>query len=114
MMDKSRADKINKEVIAILGSGWKGRVWENLGWHVAWQNGAVCLHYAERSNNFWSMVGDIGSGTGNAELTPRDTYHYRDPLKAVTKAIEYAQNADVERRQIMLSCAGVLLRLGKS
>jgi hypothetical protein len=60
------------------------------------------------------MVGDIGSGTGNCELTPRGISHSTDPLKAVTKAIEYAQEADVERRQIMLSCAGVLLKLGKS
>ena len=114
MTEKSRADQISKEVVAILGGGWKGRVWENLGWHVAWENGAVCLHYDERSNKFWAMVGDIGSGTGNAELTPSATYHYTDPLKAVTKAIEYAQEEDIKRRQIMLSCAGVLLKLGKS
>jgi hypothetical protein len=112
MKDKSKADRINENVVAILGSGWRGRVWDNLGWHVAWQNGAVCLHYDERSDKFWAMVGDIDSGTGNAELTPRGTQAWRDPCKAVRKAIEYAQNADVERRQIMLSCAGVLLSLG--
>lgn len=114
MKDKSKADKIKHDVEKILGSGWKGRVWDNLGWHVAWQNGAVCLHYDERSNNFWSMVGPIGSGVGNIELTPRDTSHYKKPITAVKRAIKYAQEADLERREIMLSCAGVLSKLGKS
>lgn len=114
MMTHMKADKIKRDVEKILGSDWSSHVWENLGWHVSWQNGAVCLHYEERGNNFWSMVGDIGSGTGNCELTPSTTRHSADPLKAVKWAIKYAQEADEERRSIMLSCAGVLLKLGKS
>jgi len=113
-MKHEKAEQLKTEIERTLGSGWVGHVWDNLGWRVCWQNGAVCLHYCEHGNadGFWAMVGDIGSGTGNIELTPRSGEHYIDPLKAVKAAIEYAQEADVERRQIMLSCAGVLLGLG--
>lgn len=113
-MKHEKAEQLKTEVEHTLGSGWKGHVWENINWHVDWKNGAVSLHYSEHTkvNGFWAMVGDIGSGTGNVELTPRDVHHYADPLEAVRKAIEFAQEADVERRQIMLSCAGVLLGLG--
>jgi len=114
MKHKEEAEQLKTEVERALGSGWKGHVWENLGWHVDWQNGAVSLHYSENTkiNGFWAMVGEIGSGTGNCELTPRSAGQYASPLEAVRKAIEYAQEADIERRQIMLSCAGVLLSLG--
>lgn len=96
-----------------LGKGWEGRVWENLGeWHVAWQNGAVCLHFSPYRNEYWAMVGNIGEGTGNVELTPRETTYHKEPRDAVKVAIEYAQEQDIKRRQIMLSCAGVLLSLG--
>jgi len=115
MKDKRKAEQLKIEVERILGSGWKGRVWGNLGWHVDWQNGAVSLHYSEyiKVKGFWAMVGEIGSGTGNPQLVPRDAEHYADPLEAVRKAIEYAQEEDVKRRQIMLSCAGVLRDLGE-
>lgn len=113
-MKQEKAEQLKTKIEHTLGSGWVSKVWENLGWHVCWQNGAVSLHYSEHTNadGFWAMVGDIGSGTGNIELTPRSGEHYTDPVEAVQKAIEYAQEADIKRRQIMLSCAGVLLSLG--
>lgn len=73
---------------------WDVRVWENLGWHIAWVNGAVSLHYDEynRSDNrrFWAMVGDVRSMTGNAELTPRTCRRFVSPVAAVRAACDYA------------------------
>jgi hypothetical protein len=87
---REEAEALGKKVEKRLGAGWKARVWENLGWHVAWDNGAVKLHYDASRRRFWTMVGDIGSVCGNTTLTPRDPKSFVNPVCAVRAACDYA------------------------
>jgi len=102
-------------VQTILGPGWKCNVWENLGWNVSWTNGAVVLHYSpQMDKKYWSMVGQIYSGAGDVELTPKTVKYYKEPISAIRAAIEYAQKANKEREQIIESCSTVLMDLMKT
>lgn len=112
---EQQARVIGAKVCGILGKGWKVNVWENLGWHVSWYNGAVSLHYSpQMDEKFWAMVGPIGSGAGSVELTPRTGKHFAGPIRAIRAAIEFAQEQNKEREQIMKSCSTVLMDLMKT
>lgn len=92
-MDKRIAEAIQDEVIQGLGPGWTGRVWENCGcWFVAWDCGAVKLHYEERDSNFWAMIGEVGERGGHMDFYyVGRTYHHKDPAEAVLAACKKAE-----------------------
>jgi hypothetical protein len=113
-MSETEARRIGEIVLSKLGPNWKCHVHENLGWWVGWQNGAVSLHYEEKTAEFWAMVGPIGSGVGSSELTPRGCAHCKTPGQAIREAIAFAWEADKERRAIMESCTVVLLDVIKN
>jgi hypothetical protein len=81
------------KVLVILGDNWKGRVWNNLGWHCSWQWGSVALYYSTNSGGYYhTLIGHPGSGSGHADLNmdvpPGITY--TDPKEAVMKACDSA------------------------
>lgn len=99
------------EILAILGKKWKGRVWENLGWHCAWQNGAVTLHRETMGDYYFAFVGTPWGYGGHMDLN-RGNSHDKDPKKAIMKACEMAQKVfETEWRPIMFSVATVVLNL---
>ena len=75
---------------------WLLRIWENLGWHIMWTQGAVQLYYEPDGGKFWAMVGTPGSAGGHMDLRP-DSKHFSDPLKAVRVAAQRAQVAYCEK-----------------
>ena len=87
---KQHAEEIGKKTSERLGPGWSCRVWDNVGWHVAWDNGAVKLHYDHWADNYWAMIGEVGSAGGLPDLTPETIFHSKSPVLAVLKAIMYA------------------------
>jgi hypothetical protein len=86
-MKECKARRIAKEVKSKLGPGWISRVWENLGWHVEWINGAVHINYAETPTGdyFWFMIGQPGSGTGHIDFFAGPE-QYADPVMAALAA----------------------------
>lgn len=110
---EAQAEKIRHDIITRLGPGWTGRVWENLGWHVAWHNGALKLHYEPRTKSYWAMVGDVDdSHGGHLDLARGKTRDSGDPVKAVMAACENAQKVFREKWEpIQFSVAKIVLEL---
>lgn len=112
--EKQAQEHCNK-VLAILDpdcdGNWQGRVWDNLGWHCCWKNGAVNLHYEWDLQYYWAMVGSLDDSFGHnaltADLEPTD-----DPKEAIRLACDYAIDVfEKEWKPIQLSVAQVRLSL---
>lgn len=109
---KSAANNHCAKICYTLGPGWEGRVWENLGWHVAWQNGSVTLYYSVRGDYYHVLIGEPGGCGGHMDLT-FDGNSNSDPKKAIMAACECAQTVfEKQWKPIQLSVANVVLNLG--
>ncbi len=86
---KKQAEAKRDEVLAVLGDGWEGEVWNNLGWHCAWQLGSVTLYYSVYGDNYHTLVGDVGGCGGHMDLSV-DLPSSKDPLEAVRMACDGA------------------------
>jgi hypothetical protein len=80
---KHDAEREAKNLLALLkGTGWKTRVWENMGWHYAAYSGPVQVYPASAGDNrFWCMIGsrpEQYSG-GAGFWTPRRTPFFKNP-----------------------------------
>lgn len=82
-MTKREAQLRAKALRDGLGKGWKSRVWENLGWHCAVENGVLKVHPS--SSGYTVLIGEEGSGGG------RWVGHGRTVRGAVRKAIAAAR-----------------------
>ncbi len=69
-----------------LGPAWKPCVWENLGWHISWENGAFTLYYSSDDKKFSVLIG------GHSDFHDAHKIHRRDPLMAIRLAAQCAQN----------------------
>ncbi len=119
-MERKEVEKLGEQVAQKLGLGWETRIWNNLGWHVSWINGAVSVYYAEgycavvngQKKPFWAMVGDPGTGSGHMNLTPRAIPHFRTAREAARSACKFAmQQIQKEWKPIESSVARVLLQV---
>ena len=90
MKTKAQAQKLADKISAVLGKNWKSEVWENLGWHVDWTNGAISLNYNEYRSQFWCFVGEPNSGTGHLDFHDIST-HSSDPIKVIKASIHNAR-----------------------
>jgi len=56
--------------------GWKFRVWDNIGWHVSWRKGPVCVH-ENVDYSFIALISpdpnECGSGGPWTSKTASDT-----------------------------------------
>lgn len=96
MMTNEEAKLTAKALRGALGKGWKARVWENLGWHCAVENGVLKIH--PDSSGYIVLIGEEGSEGG------RWTGHGRTVRSAVRKAIAAAR-AEVGQRIRLLEKA---------
>ena len=112
-MKKSEAQKIGKEVRLGLGKDWKVRVWNNFGWHVNWNNGAICLNYTENatdSKHFWTMVGEPGRGTGHMDFYGYyNSKSWDTPEQAIFNACKNAQKIIKERWQPIIDSVNQIM-----
>ena len=100
------------KILNILGDAWKGRVWENPGWHCAWQNGSVSLYYNDYYNYYSVLIGEPGGCGGHADLNHNDVPYSKDPKEAIRLACDSALEV-IEREwtPIQLSVTQVRLSL---
>ena len=112
-MTQTQAEEIRHEVIRKLGPDWTGRVWYNLGWHVAWNNGALKLNYDNHTQRFWAVVGDVDDPyEGHLDLAQAKTKYSKDPIKAILAACENAQKVFIKRWElIQFSVTKIVLEL---
>lgn len=82
-------------LVARLGSGWKPRIWENLGWHYSAVKGIAKVHPSSNGEYMAFINSTI------IQTTDRDL----DPNVAVEKAVD-------ELRRMMTNTAGELAVLG--
>lgn len=100
---RQKADTHCSNIFKMLGKGWEGYMWEHFGWHCAWQNGAVVMHYSASTKQYFCLIGFGCSGRGMS---------HSDPIKAIRKACEYAQQViETEWKIVELSVANVVLGL---
>jgi hypothetical protein len=85
------ADAIVLQYATILGPAWKPRIWNNAGWHVAWRNYAMHLHYNADMGKFWAMVGTLDGCGGHMDFGGTGGKYSADPHKAIRHAAERVQ-----------------------
>jgi len=98
MKTKKAAEIIGQKVYKQLGKGWKPYIWENLGWHVHWCNGAICLNYTSREKTFWCMIGAPNSGTGHLDFG-RNLKYSKNPKQAIRIACKIAREVIAQEWQ---------------
>ena len=99
---------------------WTGRVWNNLGWHCAWQQGSVSLYYSSYNKSYSVLIGDPGTWAGRPDLcqdsdsdSDSDSDNCKDPKEAVRQACEAAlEIIEKEWKPIQLSITEVLEGIG--
>ncbi len=84
---------------------WHGRVWDNLGWHCAWQWGSVSLYYSDHGDDYDVLIGAPGGWGGRADLSCTDNEDCcKDPKEAIRKACDVALEVfEKEWKPIQLS-----------
>ncbi len=98
-----------EKVLAILGDKWQGRVWENLGWHCAWQWGSVTLYYSVYGDSYGVLIGEPGGCGGHMDLSYDGPYS-KNPKEAIRQACDNAIKVfEREWKPIQLSVAQVRL-----
>ncbi len=113
---KIKAQTHSDKVLTILDPEcdgiWQGRVWDNLGWHCAWQRGSVTLYYSVYSNHYSVLIGEPGGCGGHADLSHDDVPCSKDPKEAIRLACDAAlETIETEWKPIELSVAQVRLSL---
>ena len=89
---KKDAKAFGTKILKVLkGTGWKMRIWENIGWHVTWHLGRVRLlaNNGRNGPRFWCLVSDDDEGIGGSMLWTIHT-EYKDPNTAVKKHLKHA------------------------
>ena len=71
------------------GTGWKLRVWENLGWHYSVSAGPVCVHESA-DGGFFALVSDDPEKAGPGASFWTRPGGYTDPNRAVRAAVRRA------------------------
>jgi len=74
---------------ALCPPGWKYRVWQNAGWHVAWERGPISVHQATRTT-FFAMIADDANKCGYSLALWSDKH---GPYRSVRSAIRGAARA---------------------
>lgn len=81
--------KIKKK---LKGKGWKIRVWENLGWHVAWHLGRVSLYpsqYSDGPVKYHTLISDNDDSLGSGACMWTRNNYSEDPNEVVRQDLQY-------------------------
>lgn len=95
-MKKAEAVKAGQRALAKLsGTGWKVRVWENLGWHVMVANQGVQI-YIDHSpltgeDSYWGMVNADGEDSSGDVFWDYPQKHSKDPNVIVRHLMKYVR-----------------------
>lgn len=76
------------------GKGWRMRVWNNMGWHVAFHNHGLnvrCQPSAFSHTLFHALLSDECRGSGGLAAWSPGYRQYRDPNKSAQAAIRAAR-----------------------
>jgi len=107
---KSEAEIHAAAIQGILGDEWTARVWDNLGWHCAWERDYINLHYSTYGNSYTCLIGTHGGG--HIDLSVEGDGSSRDPKEAIRIACEEAQKVFREKWQpIQDSVANIMSAL---
>lgn len=111
LKDYEYAKKVAKAWAARLGAGWKGHVWENLGWHwcLVALDGRLNVHPNDaRDTSRWVAYLDDTPGPGGRWVALDD-----DPLKAAHAVLCLART-EMRKIQALVEAAEGLSWVGKS
>ena len=94
-MTKQEATKEGKALLARMkGSGWKVRVWENLGWRCSVYNGPIEVYVGFYNDEveFSCLMGDmLEDDPGMGSMLWHDSFHSKDPNKVVKRQVKKAR-----------------------
>lgn len=71
------------------GKGWGLRVWNNMGWHVAFQNKGLNVHTSRPAfgrTTFYALLSDEAGGSGGLAAWSPGSRYFHDPNKAAQAA----------------------------
>ena len=77
-------------ILGFLGDSWKGRVWDNLGWHVCWQWGSVTMYYSTYRKQYHCLIGEPDGCGGHIDLSQDIAGMSDDPKEAIRMACDTA------------------------
>lgn len=92
MKTKREATAAGKKLLSRMKtSGWKLRVWENMGWHYALENYGMSIHQDNPKETCSVLFSLDPEGPGGSSIWC-DKKQYKDPNKAVERQMELARN----------------------
>lgn len=99
---KSEALAVGKEKLKLFATrkGWKINVWENLGWHLAFDKGHLNLHYSPEDNSFMAFLSE--NNYGGDSIFWHESYSNKDPNKVIANKLRVAK-AFVKRCQNVIA-----------
>ena len=103
MLTKIQATKKGKQLLQKMkGSGWKLRVWENMGWNYSVKNGPINVYPLDHGQNqrFHCLLDCNEEGTGGLAIWSTDAIS-KDPNKVVQREIESARKVVDEYDRIV-------------
>ena len=107
-MDKEMAlEKATHLLSMMKTSGWASRVWENLGWHYAFENsqGLIVVHptcnKSDNGQKYFCMITDERDLPGCGSMMWTDDHNYFDPNDAVSVAVKMARDKVNELNSIV-------------
>jgi hypothetical protein len=107
MKTKAEAKKAATNLRRRLGSGWKIRMWENMGWHysVSTAGGRVSVSPSFLKNTFFCMISLSLPGGGDIRCGKSSGRHFKDPWKAVDAAFAQLREVVVTDVKALLEIA---------
>lgn len=88
--------KADKLVSLLKGSGWKVKIYENLGWHFQVVSGPIAVFGNQENDLYWCMIAQssdlVGSGfpPWSCSPSPGKANYHKDPNEAVKEALTHA------------------------
>lgn len=88
---KSEAQAVGREKLKLFATrrGWRTYVWENLGWHLAFDKGHMNLHYSPMDDTFMAYLSEDLHG-GDSSFW-HETYSNKDPNKVIAHKLKVAK-----------------------
>jgi len=96
MKTKQQAEEAGRTLLAKLkGKGWKINIWETSAWHCAAINSPLTVYYDEWTDKYDCLMADEVSEVHSGSLIwdKLTSKSYKDPNKAVEKAVAAARKA---------------------
>ena len=92
-MTQNTAIKRANSLIKKLGQGWTARVWENLGWHYAVENGTLTVYPIHQTSKlgYYCMLTDDTNFLGCGSVLWTDSKIFKCPKQAIAHTVKLAE-----------------------